>query len=437
MSEMPPPADGKSPQLHESERALPRWTKVLIGAGVVSLVGGLALSLLQGELGWIESHRADSFSRSAIGHAAWVELLRSTGRQVIQSRHATETRLEPGDVLVVAEPVANDLEVLLEDEERAGEIEAALLEAPVPLLLVLPRREVTRADRQRAVWVDERPTSSGTRLLQALGVGQTPDLVRIDPPEWTINSLGLVPDLRQPQLIQGSDLEPLIAADGGILIGRTRAGPPRLVLADPDLIATHGIGRGDNAALSVSLIELLGDGKVWVDEVAHGHGAAPSAWVELFRPPLLWITLHALVGTLLLGWGAAIRFGSPRPPQPAFASGKAALLDNVGELMEAGGHAGRSARRYVEDSLAGLAASLHAPRGLAGGALHAWLSDRLRDPALREQLENLRGDARSRLERDDAARALTLARDAHAFCAAAAEASSRSRTQAAAPTLSS
>ncbi len=422
MSETPPPDAGPSPQLHESERALPRWAKVLIATGAVSLVGGLALSVLQGELGWIESHRADSYSRSAIGHAAWIELLRQSGREVIQSRHATESRIEPGDVLIVAEPVANDLEVLLADEERAEEIEAALLTAPVPLLVVLPRREVQSAVGQRAVRVDERPTSSGSRLLHAMGVGGALDVVRVDPPEWTTNTLGLEPHLSQPQLIQGGDLEPLMAADEGILIGRTRSGPPRVVLADPDLIATHGIGHGDNAALAVTLIKLLGDGRVWVDEVTHGYGAAPSGWADLFRPPLLWITLHALAGTLLLAWGAAVRFGAPRPPQPGFASGKAALLDNVGELMEAGGHAGHSARRYVDDALAGLAATLHAPRGLAGGALHAWLGDRLRDPALSDQLQQLRAAATApsdRRSRNDPIGALALARRAHALKEAA------------------
>lgn len=413
------PTEPAPSQLHESEGKVARYTKVLIALGVTSLVGGLALSLLQNELGWIDSHGADSYSRSALGHAAWVELLRSTGREVVQSRHATESRVERNDVLVLAEPVTNDLEVLLGDEEKAAAIEAALLSAPVPLLVVLPRREVVANEGRRARFVEERPLSAGTRVLQALGVGgadgvsSSVEVVRVPPPEWTVNTLGLTPELRQPQLIAGSDLEPLLACDAGILIGRTQGETPRVVLADPDLIATHGIGHGDNAALAITLVELLGDGKVWIDEVAHGYGAAPSAWGDLFKPPLLWITLHALAGTLLLAWGALVRFGAPRPPQPGFASGKAALLDNIGELMEAGGHASHSARRYVDEVLATLARTLHAPRDLAGSSLRAWLADRVRDPAVREELRQLDAAALSRGDPNEPSPALALARRAH------------------------
>ncbi|MSR46960.1 MAG: hypothetical protein EXS13_07840 [Planctomycetes bacterium] len=414
----PPGADPTPTALVEAQGATPRATRIIVAIGVLSLIGGIALSLLQQELGWIESHRADGFSRSALGHAAWYELLKSQGRTVVLSRHATAARVADDDALIVAEPVANDLETLFDDEEKAEALTNELLSAAVPMLLVLPRREVEQGKQSRALYVVERPESVALDPLRRLGVTRSDsEIVRVESAGeglWTENTLGLEPTLLRPQLMRDVDLEPLLACDEGILIGRTRSEPPRIVLADPDLVATHGIGRGDNAALAMALVELLGvEGTLWVDEVAHGYGVAPSAWSDLFKPPLLWITLHVLVGAALLSWGASVRFGSPRPPQPGFETGKAALLDNVGELMEAGGHAGHSARRYVEETLTTLGATLHAPAALRGAALREWLGERVRDPALRDELRAFDAAAFARTDGNDSTPALALARRAH------------------------
>ncbi|MBL8842008.1 MAG: hypothetical protein JNL90_10845 [Planctomycetes bacterium] len=404
--------------LHASESRVPRWTKVLVVIGALSLLGGLALSLLQRELGWIESHGADGYSRSALGHSAWIELLRDQGFDVRQSRRPLADRIGPDDGGIVAEPKPRSALSHFDDEPELDDADGWAA-VDLPLLVVLPRREAVAAERGRVVYVDEFEKDDVERVARrALGdlgdVGEGAVQRVAAPVRWTRNTLGLEPDLPLPQLLTSSELEPLVACEHGILIGHTRGHPSRIVLADPDLIANHGLGRGDNAALAVALVELLGiDGTLWYDEVAHGFTATPSSWAELFQPPLLWITLHALAGALLLAWSASIRFGSPRPPRPAFGAGKRALIENVSELMEAGGHALHSTRRYVDELLRQLAAALHAPPSLRGIALAAWLAERIADPALRADLQALVRDVGNREPQRSPEAALAIARRAH------------------------
>ena len=55
-------------------------------------------------------------------------------------------------------------------------------------------------------------------------------------------------------------LIPIVSSPEGILLGELgRADGRVLVLADPDILATHGLGKGDNANLAFRIIDNLRD----------------------------------------------------------------------------------------------------------------------------------------------------------------------------------
>jgi hypothetical protein len=154
----------------------------------------------------------------------------------------------------------------------------------------------------------------------------------------------------RPQLVVSDALAPLVATEEGMLAGEVGDDEWRtIVLADPDVLATHGLGRGENAALVVRLLERLGpaDLPVVVDETLHGLDQQPSLARELLRFPLVLATVSALLAGALLAWAALVRFGRPRPPEPALASGKLFLVESTAGLLRHGGGAAHAAEAYL------------------------------------------------------------------------------------------
>jgi hypothetical protein len=160
-------------------------------------------------------------------------------------------------------------------------------------------------------------------------------------------------------------------------VGEIEDGNRRIwVLSDPDLIANHGLARDANATLAVALIKHLRgiDGSVVFDETVHGYIAKPlSPFLLLFSFPFVVATAQGLIAVALLMWATMARFGAPQPVPPPLSAGRGRLLENMAKLIEAGGHQQMMVRRYVQETVRDVASQLHAPRGLAGEALLAWL----------------------------------------------------------------
>jgi hypothetical protein len=195
---------------------------------------------------------------------------------------------------------------------------------------------------------------------------------------WTTNDLGLAPNLRSPaQLVRGGGLRPIIAGDRGVLLGEiVNRGRRIWILADPDVIANHGLAREGNAALAVALIKQLrgAGGNVVFDETIHGYtGRAASPFTLLFRFPFVIATAQGLLAIALLLWATLARFGASQSAPPPLSAGRAGLLQNMAKLIEFAGHQQEMIRRYVQATVRDVARQLHAPRALADGALIAWL----------------------------------------------------------------
>jgi hypothetical protein len=207
------------------------------------------------------------------------------------------------------------------------------------------------------------------------------DLVRVpagDAWTWQTGTFQHDPLFHGPtiQLLPENGFRPLISCRGGVLLAETSRRRNRvLVLSDPDILSNAGIGRAENAALVVSIIEYLrgSDGAVVVDETIHGHERAPSIWRELLGFPLVVIMAQALVVLAILLWVGTGRFGAPQRPEPTLEPGHRFLIENTAELVRYRGQLGAALTPYLQTTVHSVRRALGAPPDLDGAALSAWL----------------------------------------------------------------
>lgn len=319
----------------------------------VSLLGGAVLGALGDDIAAPRSHGSDGFSYSALGHAGFREVLSHLGVPVVLSRHASGRRAAAGGVLLVAEPNSRDgLKTMIETARST--------------LLVLPKWR-SEPHEFAPGWiriVTPVPETEVNDVLADAGVVARLARPRSVEGGWT-GAPGGGPVLQFPQLLEGEGLEALIRCREGILLAEVPhplgEGRRLRILSDPDLLANHGLGRGDNAAIVVAAIEDLrgGSGTVFIDETLHGFARTPSFWRESLSFPLALVTMHALLlaGLVVLAGGA--RFGAAAHVEAA--PGKAFLVENTARLLALGGHSSAVLVRYWRDSLRAVAETLRAP----------------------------------------------------------------------------
>ena len=326
-----------------------RGLKILVAVLAVSFIAGLILPLVIDDV-VAESSGPDAYSRSALGHLAFAELLRELGHDVGLSRSRSAAKTDVGGVLVLAEPKIDASE---ESSRRFQDI----ISAARSVVLVLPKRsgstdteDTSRISNQRIISL-----SRVERVLNAAGIDAEPQrpTTRADFSTRTEHFASGRPEIDDIQLLVGGDLEPLLASPDGVLIGLRPGMVPLLVISDPDLISNRGLRLGDNAALAVAAIDLMmtEPGPIVFDESIHGYRISSSIFEELFRFPLIVATLHGIIWLGLLFWARSGRFGSPLPTPPALAPGKGFLVENTAALLRFGGHAGWGTRRYVADTI--------------------------------------------------------------------------------------
>ncbi len=350
-----------------SERAVfaPRTVFWLLTVGTLSFVGAVVLSLVAGDGGAVRSADADSFSYSAIGHRALVEVLERVEMPVLVSRYESANKAGSSSLLVVAEP-------------RAPTATPAALKRLLGarnVLVVLPKWDGS-PNLLIPDWLisaELLPEKDVEHILTGvLGQGTVTrpsgglalDTGRFPPPT-----------LAAPQLFQAPNIEPVIGGRQGMLLGRQDRGWSTIwVLSDPDILSNHGIGQGDNALLSVRLIDHIrpAGGAIVIDETIHGFEAEPALTRAILETPLAITAVIAVVSLAVLLWAATARFGAPLPTARPIAAGKAGLIDNTAGLLEFGGHGVAILNRYLRVTLRDVSLALHAPAQLRGDALIEW-----------------------------------------------------------------
>jgi hypothetical protein len=355
--------------MNEAPSFSPRAVAAVVAVAVITAVGALFFAGGSQAPGPLDAAGPGAFSRSAIGYAGIARLLDQNGVAVVKSRFNTLEKLQPGSVLVIAEP---RLTSATEPTIRR------LLEAPA-VLLVLPKW-TGEPSQTHPGWLERAavtPVYRAERVLQL--VSTNGQVVRATPPsEWSMNALGAAPTPAAPvQLLRGQEFRAIVRGADGILLGELRRGERRIwVLSDPDVIANHGIGKDANAAFSIALFNALRDpgGSVVFDEMVHGYAADSSSPLgSLFQVPFVYSTVQSILAAMLLLWAATTRFGAPETLPAALSAGRQGLLRNAAGLLEFAGRQQVIVERYVQATIRYAASQLRAPRGLAEDALLGWL----------------------------------------------------------------
>ncbi len=341
----------------------PRTAALLILIGGAALCATIVLLVIVDPADRVVT-RPSSYSPSAVGHAAFASLLGEAGYRVEVNRSREGRAVAAEDLLLILEPDLGINAVL--DMQR-------LLEGKRRVLVALPKWRQRATGMPTALppgWIEGAALVS-TASVDKVAHGVLGEATIARPGSeiaWT-GRLAPFPEIQRPQLLSDTNLRPLVASsDGGILVGEApvaEADSRTLVLADPDLIANHGLHRGDNARLALGLIDELlpsSDATVHFDESLHGFAIVPSLPRLLLAPPFLAATLLALATIAVMVWRAAVRFGTDRSGNegmPVFGNGHETLLRNAGRLLATANDAAYIADRYGSATLEEAARRLH------------------------------------------------------------------------------
>ncbi|BCB19712.1 DUF4350 domain-containing protein [Bosea sp. ANAM02] len=313
---------------------------------------------------------ANSYSNSAVGHLAFHDLLDGLGYRTLRAEDRPLEAIGESGVLILAEPAGS----LASDENRNK------LGTAGRILLVLPKWTVRPGERRKD-WIGHAELAPVLRVQAALSAAVSGgDIVRTKPPTSYSKVITAADPTVQGelQLIKGSNLTPLISTPDGILLGELRQGNRRtLVLADPDPIENHGIGKGQNAAFVRDMVAALADGRsrtLVFDETIHGFRRSPPNLLKfLYEFPFNLVLAQIVAAIALLLWAAMGRFGAPLPAPRRLDAGRHALIGNAAALVDYAGHHAAILQRYIAMTLQDAARVLRAPAGLEGAALTAWL----------------------------------------------------------------
>lgn len=389
---------------------------VALALAGVAVLSFLAFIIMQGYADQArvqDTYRPSAYSISAIGHKAFAETLRRSGWQIVISQGDSLTKSRNAGGLLLLEPqTASETtkqrlrDLLDEDGLAQRDVFLALpkrtgfpgtnprhiaFTALLPLTSVtsiaqviaddfcvirpqtVPGSAPARSKKQDQEAESENdPEDEGENAPQA---EQCPEVTGEEKP-FESNILTGTPSLADPQLITGDGIEPVIAREDGILLGRVERSQGTIwILSDPDLFANHGLGDGDNAQLMAQILDRLAAGRssLVIDETIHNFTASESLIRTLVEPPFLYLTLCFLIGAAALILSVSGRFGSAQQQAPALSRGHDALIDTTVSLLHAAGRDGQIVRRYLDGLLREVCDRLHAPQGLDQKALVAWV----------------------------------------------------------------
>jgi hypothetical protein len=314
---------------------------------------------------------ANTFSRSAVGHLGFFDVLRKLDYDVVRGEHDVMAQLGTNGILILAKPSG----------AVSGSASNGNLLGADTMLLVLPKWDVQRSE-ERDDWIGAARLLGESVPRSVLnGVAGSGEVVRISKPSsFQKNSLAIPnPAIESPiQLVKNSKLRPIIATAEGMLLGELKEGRRRIwVLADPDPIENHGIGKGDNLAFATAIVYAMlagKPGKLVFDETQHGfHHSPPSALKFLLEFPYNLIALQVAASVALLLMASMGRFGAPENPDRVLHAGKQDLIGNAANLIDHAGHHAAILRRYVGMVLQDTGRLMRAPPQLNDFELAAWL----------------------------------------------------------------
>jgi hypothetical protein len=329
----------------------PRVAIGLVAVSVLSLLAFFVFSAYAPEFHDDNDSDTHALSRSAIGFAGLRILLNADGINNVIDRGPALRDVAHNSLTIVTPPGEAGDDALVNLVKTQGDTRQWLVILPKWYPLddpdvpghVLKGRMFAHDDVERLL----KPLSATTKIARLRGMS-APRLTA------TASAFGPFPDnlakADSLQTISGADWLPLISSDDGGAVLAKLKDYPIYVLADPDLMNTHGLNDGPTAALAVSMIANLrsGSAPVHFDVTLNGLGTTPSLLRQIFAPPFLGATLCAIFAALLMGFHAAVRFGTPPVQLAPFARGKTALVNNAADMIRMLHREPRMAARYAQ-----------------------------------------------------------------------------------------
>lgn len=325
----------------------------LVGAAVAAAIGFAALAVFAPDIRAGGDPGAHALSRSAVGYAGLVRLLKETGRPVLVSRSPLPARPDgtPSGLLI------------LTPQPGVPEAQMDALIAQADTVLIIAPKWAAFPDQLHPGWatnvgpLPETMIRLGERkdlLGVARATGSTAPILKPPPDEGggghgffeqgTILPFGPVDQLQTRtkgmaaiELADQTGAPVLLRAKGSVFI-----------LTDPDLLDNRGLSSLASAQAAVALIDALrGEGPVVFDVTLNGLRRTRSLFQLALEPPFLSATLCILAAALLMGWRAAVNFGAVERPGRAVALGKRALVDSSAGLIRLTRREARMAPRYA------------------------------------------------------------------------------------------
>lgn len=357
----------------------PRQMLILIMVGLTAFIGSAYLMIF-GET--LISAGQNTFSYSAVGHKAFLETLQHLDIPVSVSRFKSMDKAGPATLLVLAEPDTAAYGLDLLDQVKNEDV----------VLVVLPKWDGI-PDRHHRQWLrealpaDERDVR---QVLNRLFPGAT--LTRTGIGAVSDNAFGFAPTIAAAQLIRSKILSPIVAYDGGILLGEAKVGRAKVwVLSDPDILSNAGLGKGDNAELAVAMIRSLlpTGGSVMFDETIHGFEQPPNLLRTALELPFVTASIALVIAILTAILAGITRLGAPVADELPLSAGRETLLRNVAELLEYGRGTGAVLVRYPQLIVADVAQRLNVPKSLDEAGQIKWLDQRARKLGLPHNASDL------------------------------------------------
>jgi hypothetical protein len=287
-------------------------------------------------------------------------------------------------------PPATSEEVVAQTSEvdLDGSVVAAKVEL-LPTLLVLPKwrtgmRMLGAAHPDLLIPEDELARLIGQIRGLRGQVRRAADYV-----EFSVPGNAARVGLYHPQTLADSGCEPLIGTAEDMLLGRClvpagKAGAAHggsasfWLLADPDLMDTHGLARAGNAALALDLVREMAAGRPVVLDLSTEvltvertqPDEAPDGWKQaarLFAWPfaMVWIGFAAVSALVL--WRALMRYGPvARLYEDAPRASREVSIEAKARLLRLARHDRALLTAYIRQRLAEVAAELTGPHLPAG-----------------------------------------------------------------------
>jgi predicted permease len=345
----------------------------VIVAGLLAFAGFLFLMAYAPKWDRSGNGGAHVLSKSAVGFSGLYALEKDWNGDDVTMIETKDDWYTKGLLIVpIEENMAPEALEALVRVRQASQMEGATT------LYILPKW-ATQRDPKRRGWVNHMGTTGGAPINLVEVLGDVEVLEGSTDKGTRVTGLDGV-DLPAPPNIRyiSKGVTPILAdSKNRAVLGMidNEDTPAAFILADPDLLANHGLKSREGAAAAITIIEALrpdGEGDIAFLGRLAGGSDNRNLLQLMFEPPFLAFTLALIAAAILIGLHALGRFGPAAIEGRAIPFGKRALADNVATLVARAGREGRLGERYVAVVRDAAGAALGAG-ALAPEPLEKWL----------------------------------------------------------------